>query len=246
MSVSIRVGVVFLALFTLAACGDPAVSRARGGSDAGEAATGSSGAECYPNGTCNGALDCIDGRCQGADTDTGAGCNPFTGAVTAVPRPTYPAAPYGTAAGTTLANLSFADPDGTSTVDLQSLRAAGDKQLLLVITSAGWCSACIEAQPELNRLYNTYKDCGLEVVLSVFEDEETNPATPALAAQWKSSYANPFTVVADAPFVLKEYYDESYTPMVMFVDLETMEILSISTGQVDQSTEGFIQQQLAE
>ena len=246
MRVSIRVGVVFLALFTLAACGDPAVSRARGGSDAGEAATGSSGAECYPNGTCNGVLDCIDGRCQGADTDTGAGCNPFTGAVTAVPRPTYPAAPYGTAAGTTLANLSFADPDGTSTVDLQSLRAAGDKQLLLVITSAGWCSACIEAQPELNRLYNTYKDCGLEVVLSVFEDEETNPATPALAAQWKSSYANPFTVVADAPFVLKEYYDESYTPMVMFVDLETMEILSISTGQVDQSTEGFIQQQLAE
>ena len=246
MRVSIRVGVVFLALFTLAACGDPAVSRARGGSDAGEAATGSSGAECYPNGTCNGALDCIDGRCQGADAGTGAGCNPFTGAVTAVPRPTYPAAPYGTAAGTTLANLSFADPDGTSTVDLQSLRAAGDKQLLLVITSAGWCSACIEAQPELNRLYNTYKDCGLEVVLSVFEDEETNPATPALAAQWKSSYANPFTVVADAPFVLKEYYDASYTPMVMFVDLETMEILSISTGQVDQSTVGFIQQQLAE
>ncbi len=179
---------------------------------------------------------------SGCADDDAAAC----GAVTAVPRPTYPAAPYGTAAGTTLANLSFADPNGTATVDLQSLRAAGDKRLLLLITSAGWCSACIEEQPELNRLYNTYKDCGLEVMLSVFEDDQTSPATPALAAQWKSSYGNPFTVVADAPFVLKEYYDESYTPMVMFVDLETMEILSIATGQVDQSTEGFIQQRLAE
>ena len=108
MRVSIRVGVVFLALFTLAACGDPAVSRARGGSDAGEAATGSVGAECYPNGTCNtglncvagfcdapvagesggpcypngtcnGVLDCIDDRCEGGDADTGTGCNLFTG-----------------------------------------------------------------------------------------------------------------------------------------------------------------------
>lgn len=168
------------------------------------------------------------------------------GAVTAVPRATYPAAPYGTAAGTTLANLSFADPDGTATIDLQSLRASGEKQLLMVITSAGWCSACIEEQPELNRLYDTYKDCGLEVLLTVFEDDQTNPATPALAAQWKSSYSNTFPVVADAPFVLKDYYDESYTPMVMFVDFETMEILSISTGQVDAATEAFIRQQLAE
>ena len=179
---------------------------------------------------------------SGCADDDAATC----GAVTAVPRTTYPAAPYGTAAGTTLANLSFADPNGTATVDFQSLRASGDKRLLMVITSAGWCSACIEEQPELNRLYDTYKDCGLEVLLTVFEDDQTSPATPALAAQWKSSYSNTFPVVADAPFVLKDYYDESYTPMVMFVDLETMEILSISTGQVDQSTEGFIQQQLAE
>lgn len=168
------------------------------------------------------------------------------GAVNAVPRASYPAGPFGNAAGDTLANLSFADPNGSATVDFQSLRAAGDKRLLLLITSAGWCSACIEEQPELNRLYETYKDCGLEVLLTVFEDQDTNPATPALAAQWKTTYENDFPVVADAPFVLKDYYDESYTPMVMFVDLDTMQILSISTGQVDQATEGFIRQQLAE
>ena len=167
-------------------------------------------------------------------------------AVTAVPRPTYPAAPYGTAAGTTLANLSFADPNGTSTVDLQSLRAEGDKRLLLLITSAGWCGACAAEQPELNRLYEAYKDCGLELVVTLFEDRDANPASPALAAQWKNQYRNPFPVVADVPFVLKEYYNATSTPMVMFVDLETMEILSISTGAVDQATEAFIQQQLAE
>lgn len=176
-----------------------------------------------------------------ADDESGA-CRE----ISAVPRAAYPAGPFGTSAGDTLANLSFADPNGTATVDLQSLRAAGDKRLLLLVTSAGWCSACIEEQPELNRLYETYKDCGLEVMLSVFEDQDTNPATPALAAQWKSTYGNAFRVVADAPFVLKDYYDESYTPMVMFVDLETMKILSIATGQVDQATEGFILQKLAE
>ena len=107
MSISIRLGIAFVGLFTLAACSDPVVSRARGGST-GEAATGSSGAECYPNATCNaglncvagycsaadrgesggpcypnstcnGLLDCIDGRCEGADADTGTGCNLFTG-----------------------------------------------------------------------------------------------------------------------------------------------------------------------
>ena len=45
-------------------------------------AIGDSGGPCYPNGTCNGVLDCIDERCQGADADTGTadtGCNLFTG-----------------------------------------------------------------------------------------------------------------------------------------------------------------------
>jgi cysteine-rich repeat protein len=108
MSVSIRLGVLLSCLFTLAACGDPVVTRSRGGSDGGESAPGSSGAACYPNGTCNaglncvagfcrvpaigdsggpcypnstcnGVLDCVDGRCQGADADTGTGCNQFTG-----------------------------------------------------------------------------------------------------------------------------------------------------------------------
>ena len=182
------------------------------------------------------------GSLSGCAEESGAECS----AVTAVPRATYPAGPYGTATGATLSNLAFADPDGTSTIDLQSLRAAGDKRLLMLITSAGWCGACTEEQPELNRLYEAYKDCGLELVVTLFEDSDTNPATPALAGQWKAQYGNPFPVVSDAPFVLKDYYDENLTPMVMFVDLETMEILSISTGQVDRATELFIQQQLAE
>lgn len=179
-----------------------------------------------------------------------AGCAdeeaPACGSATASPRPAYPDGPFGLTAGDHLANLSFAKPDGSGSLDLQSLRAAGDKRLLLVATSAGWCTACIQEQPELNRLYETYGDCGLEILLSVFEDQDTNPATPALAAQWKETYGNLFPVVADAPFVWKDYYDENYTPMVMFVDLDTMEILSISTGQVDAAAELFIRQKLAE
>ena len=108
MKVLIRMGVLLSCIFTLAACGDPVVTRSRGGSDSGDAAAGSSGAECYPNGTCNaglncvagfcdapvagesggpcypngtcnGLLDCIDDRCEGVDADTGTSCNLFTG-----------------------------------------------------------------------------------------------------------------------------------------------------------------------
>jgi hypothetical protein len=108
MSVSIRLGIAFVGMLMLASCADPVIQRNPSSGQGGQSAAGSSGAECYPNGTCNtglnciagfcdapvagesggpcypnstcnGVLDCIDGRCQGVDADTGAGCNLFTG-----------------------------------------------------------------------------------------------------------------------------------------------------------------------
>ena len=59
-----RLGILVSVTFTLAACSETAVSRARGGSSGGGAATGSVGAACYPNGTCNAGLNCDSGFCR--------------------------------------------------------------------------------------------------------------------------------------------------------------------------------------
>ena len=109
MRVSIRLGMVLLGLLPVTGCSDPTVVRKAGSGAGQQSAAGSSGAECYPNGTCNaglncvagfcdapvagesggpcypngtcnGLLDCIDDRCEGVDADTGTSCNLFTGA----------------------------------------------------------------------------------------------------------------------------------------------------------------------
>jgi hypothetical protein len=108
MRVSIRLGIALVGMLMLASCADPEIQRNPSGGQGGQSAAGSSGAECYPNGTCNpglncvagfcdapvageaggpcypnstcnGALDCIDGRCEGDASDTGTSCNLFTG-----------------------------------------------------------------------------------------------------------------------------------------------------------------------
>ena len=82
----------------------------------------------------------------------------------------------------------------------------------------------------LQELYDTHGDAGLAVLVAVFEDRDYQPATAALAGAWKDEHALSFDVVADPDFVLAGYYDSALTPMNMVVDLDTMQILRISTG----------------
>lgn len=140
----------------------------------------------------------------------------------------YPAGPYGLAVGDTIENLAFVLPDGTPT-SLQQLRAAGTKAIYLN-TASGWCTACREEQPAIQALHEELADDGLVVVIAYFEDSEFNPATPAGAAAWISTYSLTFSVVADPEFVTSAYYDESQTPMNLVIEAEQMRIAHISTG----------------
>jgi thiol-disulfide isomerase/thioredoxin len=171
--------------------------------------------------------------CGGAEE--GGQCEP----ITAAPRNAYVAAPYGVEVGQTLGNLSFIKPDGSG-LDLQSVRADGTRRLLLLTTAAGWCKSCIDEQPALQRLYEDYSKCGLELVVAVFEDDRYEPATADLAGDWASDYDVTFPVVADPGKVTHAYYDSNSTPMLMFVDLDTMAILSITTGVDSVRTEAFV------
>ena len=163
----------------------------------------------------------------------------------AAPREGYPAGPFGVAEGALLMNHdTLVNSDGGAYSLQQNIYADGGNKLLLISTSAGWCTACIEEQPKLQGLYDEYYDKGLTVMVSVFEDSQFMPAAAANAEEWKSKYNLTFDVVADPSFVFKEYYDEQLTPMTMLVDVNTMKILRLETGFNESTVRAIIESQL--
>jgi thiol-disulfide isomerase/thioredoxin len=146
------------------------------------------------------------------------------------PRDQYPAAPYGVTEHSILAPLEFANPDGTAfSLDADVFKDSHNR-VLLVNTTAGWCTACKAEQPKLAAMFRDYGDHGLAMLSALFQDEQYGLPTGDQAASWKEHYELPFPVVTDAPFVLGSYYDETQTPLMMVVDVDTMEIKLITTG----------------
>lgn len=158
-------------------------------------------------------------------------------------RQTYPPGPYGRAVGTRIENLSFVGLDNAP-FDFASLHADCTRTLLLVSTSAGWCTACREEQPKLQSLYENFSASGLVVVVTLFEDDDFETAVLRDVEAWQRRYDLTFPVVLDAPFVLGDYYDRNSTPMNMLVDLRTMEIVTIQIGAVDSTFETILEAKL--
>jgi thiol-disulfide isomerase/thioredoxin len=160
---------------------------------------------------------------------TGCGDEPVGEAACEVDRSAYPAGPYGLSEGEIIADLVMTNLD-ESDYFLSALHAESSNRLLLVSTSAGWCTACIDEQPTLAQLHEDYTDDGLVVIVAYFENSEFQPATIETAGRWKEQFNLPFDVLSDPEFVFAPYYDSRLTPMNMLVDLECMEIIRITTG----------------
>lgn len=158
-------------------------------------------------------------------------------------RTTYPAGPYGLSAGDVLEDLAFVAPDG-SPFRLGDVFANQQNRVMLLTTTAGWCTACLEEQPKLVALHGELSGKGLAVVAALFEDADFAPATVAQAAEWKAQYDLPYPLVLDAGFQLSAYYDETLTPMNMIVDVDTMQILKITTGYDEQVVRAVIEANL--
>lgn len=174
----------------------------------------------------------------------GCGGTDEGGAGELTPRDQYPVEGIGKNAGQVLANLSFKNPDGSDfSLDADVFKNEHNRVMLLT-TTAGWCTACIEEQSKLAALHNEFSGKGLIVVAAMFEDANFDPATVEQVAAWKNEYNLPYTMVLDAPFVLGAYYDPSATPMNMIVDVDTMEILKISTGFDEQVVRAVIEANL--
>lgn len=160
-------------------------------------------------------------------------------------RGAYPSEPYGTEIGSVIAPLQFIDGKGQS-FTLEQLYNNSMIQLLLITTSAEWCTACIKEQPALQSLYERYYDRGLEVMVSLFQDSDFEPATPELSVQWAEKYNLSFPVVCDpaVPSTFSPYYDVNLTPMVMLVNANTMEIIYLTQGFDEDQVSGLIEANL--
>ena len=153
------------------------------------------------------------------------------------PRDVYPPGPYGVNVGDTVADLEFVNPDATA-FRLGDVFADPHHRVLVVSTAAGWCSACVEEQPALQRLHEEWAGRGLYVLVAVFENAQYAPADGDYAGTWKDAYGVDFGVVADPTFALSAYYpngDTSASPLNMAIDVDTMTLQYLSLG-VDQSS----------
>jgi len=158
-------------------------------------------------------------------------------------RDTYPQGPFGRGEGDVIADLSFEGADGAP-VSFSTARADCAARLLLLSTSAGWCTACREEQPLLQQLSEQHAAAGLVVWVTLFENDDYAPATLRDVAAWVRRYDLTFPVVLDAPFVMSAYYDRNSTPMNMLVNLETMQIVHIAIGSVDSNFENILEANL--
>ncbi len=152
----------------------------------------------------------------------------------------YPPGPFGTAVGSRIAPLEFPTVAGAPFSFDREVFQEDDVKLVLVSTAAGWCTACREEQPALVELFDEHEDDGLLVILAIFEDNDSSVVTPEFAQGWVNQYGIPFPALIDEFNDFASFYEPTLAPMNMFLDGETMEIIDITIGALDESTANAI------
>ena len=151
--------------------------------------------------------------------------------------PDYPNGPFGTEEGDVVANgcfQGFRDPTKVShdASSLQNIAFAdyydptGSKgiSLILIDTSAVWCSACRVEHEGLSAKNNEYSSRGLRIVSTLFQDAQRNPATAADLATWVETFKSNYAMLIDPDYQLGAYAPADTAPLNMVVDARTMKI----------------------
>ena len=177
----------------------------------------------------------------------------------------YPEGPYGTGYIDIIDNLEFFDPWSGEVPRLSDYHNDPNVKVLLIASAAGWCTACMYEAWDLVEVYDKYKDDGLEILYTLYEDPYADPlfqdgdsdaaidADLSFFSAWQNQLgkhiglplkkANYKTVV-DRNFVLEPYYNEGATPLTVIVRTSDMRILyrsvGYSAGTIDQLIRGFV------
>jgi hypothetical protein len=151
--------------------------------------------------------------------------------------PEYPDGPFGTEEGDTLANACFQGFRNPAKVahDEASLETiafsdyydpTGSKgfQLVLIDTSAVWCSACRTEHEGLSAKNDEYSPKGLRIIGTLFEDINHDQATIKDLSNWVETFSSDYAMVLDPDYQLGAYASADTAPLNMVVNARTMKI----------------------
>ena len=169
-----------------------------------------------------------------------------------VDRSIYPDGPYGASQDDVMENHKLIKPvegeDGTVVGEDfffgADIRENADNKLLLISSGAGWCVACQEEQPKLEAFYQNYKEKGFVILEVIFQDAQYNPGTAQDAQDWIDEFEVSFPVVAEDQEQFEIYQDPSLAPLLMLIDLDTMEIIKKTSGFQESIYEALVQAEL--
>ncbi|AKU91548.1 TlpA family protein disulfide reductase [Vulgatibacter incomptus] len=157
-------------------------------------------------------------------------------------RSQYPTGPYGVKERSVIDNLSFADVEGAP-ISLNDIFSNEKNRVLLISAAAEWCAPCIEEKQKLAALYNEFHGRGLEVMVGIFQNAKSQPATLETIRAWRNDPKGvlPYHVVLDDQFKLGNYYNTDLFPMNMVVNLDDMKIVKIMTSFDEPTIRAVIQ-----
>lgn len=159
----------------------------------------------------------------------------------------YPEGPYGTGEGSTLENFAFLgwrDPVGSGydETKLEQVQLSefydptGSKgiKLIWINASAVWCSVCRAEMRDIkdNGVRATFAPKGVQLIVTLFEDNKSGPARPLDLHNWGSAEAHSidFPLLLDPGFKLGAFFTSDATPLNMLVDARTMRVLDETMG----------------
>ncbi len=161
--------------------------------------------------------------------------------------PDYPSGPFGTEEGQTLANLCFKGFRNPTQVshEASSLETiafsdyydpTGSKgfQLVLINTSAVWCSACRTEHEGLSAKNDEYSGRGLRILSTLFQDVKHDPATIVDLGNWVDTFSSNYAMALDPDYQLGSFARAETAPLNLVVDARTMKIEKKLLG--DQAT----------
>ncbi len=159
----------------------------------------------------------------------------------------YPAGPYGTGVGATLENFSFLgwrDPVAAAydVTKLERVRLGefynpdgrSNVRLIWINASAVWCSVCRSELKDINQrgIYESFGPRGVQMIETLFEDNDSGPATPLDLKRWGEAPAHQieFPLLLDPGFKLGAFFTSDATPLNMLVDARTMRVIEATMG----------------
>ncbi len=115
--------------------------------------------------------------------------------------------------GNIAANFTEIDSRGNG-ITLEFFRG----KVIILNFSAMWASACRLEAPDLENLYNTYKERGLEIIQCVYHNEDGDPADLSDLARWIDDFGLTFTVFNDPDLSTVVLYRFDQIPFNVIID----------------------------